>query len=44
MSEAIDTAPPMAKPILKPAARSTAPKQKRGQLPINSTNKQAKKN
>ena len=39
-SPAIDTAPPMARPIVKPTG---PPKRKRGR-PVNSTNKQAKKN
>ena len=43
-SETIDTTPPMARPTIKPAAKSTAPKQKRGWLPGKSTNKRAKKN
>ena len=42
--EAIDTALPMASPIIKPAAKTATrqPKQKRGQ-PANSTNKRTKK-
>ena len=43
-SEAIDTAPPMARPTIKPAAKPTTPKRKRGRPPGNSTNKRAKKN
>ena len=43
-SEAIDTAPPMARPIIKLAAKPITSKQKQGQPPGNSTNKQAKKN
>ena len=38
ISEAIDTAPPMARPTIKPAAKSTAPKRKRGRS-ANSSNK-----
>ena len=34
----------MAKPTIKPAAKLTASKQKQGQPPGNSTNKEAKKN
>ena len=42
--EGIDTAAPIARPTIKPAVKSTAPKLKRGRPPGNSTNKQAKKN
>ena len=44
-SEAIDTAPPMARPTVKPIAKTAtgAPKRKRGR-PIGSTNKRAKNN
>ena len=42
-SEAIDTAPPMARPTVRPTATATGqPKRKRGR-PVNSTNKQTKK-
>ena len=44
ISKAIDTAIPMAMPIIESVDKLTALKQKWGQLPGNSTNKQAKKN
>ena len=48
ISKAIDTAPLMARPIIKPEAKPTvkptAPKRKRGRSPGKSTNKRVKKN
>ena len=44
ISKAIDTAPAMGRPMIKPRAKPTALKQKQSQLSGNSTNKQTKKN